>query len=389
MALVDYSDSDSSEVEETSSNKPKPNSSKPAFQKLIDRSNPGKIKVNSLQSEVEKDTNGEQPPAKRAKTGPGGVGGFNSFLPAPKKAGVTQGSALGSGNTKGNGVGTGLRTGAAPAFSREQPEQDKYITSKSDQESSYRGNQSPKGLALPASGASTLDGDKAPEEVKVVGRPLMFKPLSVSRKPAKKKKIDDALSKTITNSSSITTKAPEPPRSKVSLFSVATVSDEREANRTQGAYQPLIYGIKEEPEEPEVDDNEDDFAPDDYNGGLEPVPQLSHTTAPQSLNDIASDLGLSAADRRLLFGRQKGTRTDNMPSASKVINFNTDEEYRHNEELRAKGEQVVHNPVRSIAPGKHSLKQLLNAAQSQKEALEESFAKGKNNRAEASSRYGW
>ena len=78
-----------------------------------------------------------------------------------------------------------------------------------------------------------------------------------------------------------------------------------------------------------------------------------------------------------------------MQSATKIINFNTDEEYLRNEELRAAGEQVVHNPVRAIAPGKHSLKQLVNAAQSQKEALEESFAKGKSNRAEASSRYGW
>jgi hypothetical protein len=49
----------------------------------------------------------------------------------------------------------------------------------------------------------------------------------------------------------------------------------------------------------------------------------------------------------------------------------------------------VHNPVRSIAPGKHSLKQLLNATVSQKEALEESFAKGYANRKEASGRYGW
>lgn len=72
-----------------------------------------------------------------------------------------------------------------------------------------------------------------------------------------------------------------------------------------------------------------------------------------------------------------------------MINFNTDEEYRHNEELRAAGEVVKHNPVRAIAPGKHNLKQLVNAAASQKEALEEAFAKGKSNRQEASSRYGW
>jgi hypothetical protein len=133
--------------------------------------------------------------------------------------------------------------------------------------------------------------------------------------------------------------------------------------------------------------------------GLEPsyedyTPTTSHVAPPavptppvsQSLDDIAGDLKLSAAERRQLFGRQKdGLRQ----AATKVINFNTDQEYLHNEELRAAGEQIVHNPVRAIAPGKHSLKQLVNAAQSQKEALEESFAKGKSNRAEASSRYGW
>ena len=114
-----------------------------------------------------------------------------------------------------------------------------------------------------------------------------------------------------------------------------------------------------------------------------PTPPVS-----QSLDDIAGELNLSAAERRQLFGRQKG-RNHGAQAATRIINFNTDQEYLHNEELRAAGEQVVHNPVRSIAPGKHSLKQLVNAAQSQKEALEESFAQGKSNRAEASSRYGW
>ena len=111
-----------------------------------------------------------------------------------------------------------------------------------------------------------------------------------------------------------------------------------------------------------------------------PTPPIS-----QSLDDIAGDLNLSAAERRQLFGRQKG----GMKSATNVINFNTDKEYLHNEELRAAGETVTHNPVRAIAPGKHSLKQLVNAAQTQKDALEESFAKGRNNRKEAGSRYGW
>ena len=118
-----------------------------------------------------------------------------------------------------------------------------------------------------------------------------------------------------------------------------------------------------------------------------PPPAVPTPPASQSLDDIAGDLNLSAAERRQLFGRQKAGRGGQ--SALNVINFNTDKEYLHNEELRAAGEQVALNPVRAIAPGKHSLKQLVNAAVQQKDALEESFAKGKSNRQEASSRYGW
>ena len=151
----------------------------------------------------------------------------------------------------------------------------------------------------------------------------------------------------------------------------------------------MIYGKSvDEEQDPEFPTTKADSTYDEYTYTSQvaaSVPAASMSGA-QSLNDIASDLNLSAADRRQLFGRQKGGA---VPQATKIINFNTDEEYRHNEELRAAGEQAVHNPVRAIAPGKHSLKQLVNAAANQKEALEESFAKGKSNRAEASSRYGW
>ena len=71
------------------------------------------------------------------------------------------------------------------------------------------------------------------------------------------------------------------------------------------------------------------------------------------------------------------------------INFNADDQYAANEEFRAKGESVQHNPVRGIAPGKHSLKQLVNAAATQADALEEHFAQGKRNQKEAGSKYGW
>ena len=98
-------------------------------------------------------------------------------------------------------------------------------------------------------------------------------------------------------------------------------------------------------------------------------------------------MNLSKAARRQLFGRT-GTPASSM-SASSVVNFNMDREYAHNEEVRASGEQQAFNPVRAIAPGKHNLRQLVNQVQTQREALEESFAKGKSNRNEAGSRYGW
>lgn len=44
--------------------------------------------------------------------------------------------------------------------------------------------------------------------------------------------------------------------------------------------------------------------------------------------------------------------------------------------------------VRALAPGKHSLKQLVNAVSSQREALEDSFAAGRRRKGESGARYG-
>jgi hypothetical protein len=193
------------------------------------------------------------------------------------------------------------------------------------------------------------------------------------------------------SSATILESAKEPPK-KVSLFSVPQDANDDTVLEPKGEYQPMLYGAKPEQEEPEHFRNP--YSGDQYNNGTganrpapPPAAQAAYASSStsNSLDNIASDLHLSASERRQLFGRQ-GSRN---LTASKVINFNTDEEYRSNEEFRAAGEQPVHNPVRSIAPGKHSLKQLLNAAVSQKDALEESFAKGYANRKEASGRYGW
>ena len=397
MGLVDYSDSDASDVEVAPkvTTKPAANPSKPAFHKVVDRSNPGKIRVTLPQAALKDDAKSDEPPAKKAKIGGGAFSGFNSFLPPPKHTGQTA-STLGGATAgkKGLGAGVNLKTGAAPGFSREiEPErnhgEDTYEDG-NEQQSTGAGS----GLSLPSPKAAQDGGQKPADEVKLVGKPLMFKPLSVARKPAKKKKqMPPGTAAPVAASlalSTSTTPKPEKPlqRTKVSLFSMSAEPTASATPQSTGEYQPLLYetnGREENAEEAQ---------------GLEPAyedctPNTTHMAPPavptppisQSLDDIAGDLNLSAAERRQLFGRQKGGR--GAQAATKIVNFNTDEEYLRNEELRAAGEQVVHNPVRAIAPGKHNLKQLVNAAQSQKEALEESFAKGKSNRAEASSRYGW
>ena len=150
-------------------------------------------------------------------------------------------------------------------------------------------------------------------------------------------------------------------------------------------YQPLVYEDPSKQQTTESNEALEETELAAQNPSTNP-PQTNQTSGPHTLDSIASDLNLSASARRQLFGRRRGN--DNSSTVN-VINFNTDLEYKANEELRAAGETVQHNPVRAIAPGKHNLKQLISAASSQREALEESFAKGKANKREAGSKYGW
>lgn len=393
MGLVDYYDSDTSDVEETPVTKTSI-SSKPAFQKVVDRSNTGKIKV-TLPQTAPKDKS-EEPSSKRAKTSGGGLSGFNSFLPAPKNTGQGKNATLGGGNAakKGLGAGVSLKTGAAPGFSREPEPEREYAEDSNEGYQEQTSSNGGSGLSPPPQNSAHNGQQKPAEEVKLVGKPLMFRPLSVARKPTKKKKAVATSSQAAPITSTVPTTPQNiekpAPRPKVSLFSMSADTSSPALPVSKGEYQPMMYEPTDEGDEDnangidELDPSYEEYTPNHSNVAppAVPTPPIS-----QSLDDIAGDLNLSAAERRQLFGRQKGGR--GVQSVTKVINFNTDEEYLHNEELRASGEQVVHNAVRSIAPGKHSLKQLVSAAQNQKEALEESFAKGRSNRAEASSRYGW
>ena len=392
MALVDYSGSESSNEEEPKVTKPPPvpqkpksTSQKPAFQKVVDSSEPHKIRI-SLPEPSRGSVHGEEPerPAKRAKVGSGEMSGFNSLLPAPKRATASNaGSSLNGTKKGGLGAGINLRTGATPGFSRE-PEPSFQETENGDVgESTLNVNgtnegQNPKIRVDAERVAPRLE--KQVEEPKGKGKLTMFKPLSVARKPQKKKApSNSSIPPTTTHETQPRESKPAP---KVSLFSTGdTHGTPRDSLSHKGPYQPIAYQSKHLESEQEIGDANPENEPEnlDQPPYADPSPQAS-----DSLDTIASDLNLSASAKRQLLGRQK-----NHSSAINIVNFNTDEEYKANEAARQAGEQVQHNPVRAIAPGKHSLKQLVNMGAMQADALEESFASGRRNRSEAGSKYGW
>ncbi|KAI9042870.1 PRCC domain-containing protein [Aspergillus affinis] len=434
MALVSYSDSENSDSEPGTPVVPQPKTQKPAPAQqqlssapstgakppsIVDRSNPRKIRVALPEIKPEKPTDadaGDDGPArKRPRIGGGASGGglfsgFNSFLPAPKKNTATA-AAEKEKNKKTAAPARkvfSLKTGAAPGFDREadaEMRRDQALglgTGDFDDDETI-----PKAGSLgteEAGESQNTAGDNGeegvkekPVEVKLKGNPMMFKPLSVGRTQQKKKKAPPKTTTTTATATNTNTGSlpaadgpkeqaplaqPTPPpaaapkpKPKVSLFSLSSAELDAaaapSAQTTSATYEPLVYSAPSE-------------AP--AAGPSAPEPQESQATGPaETLDNIADDLNLSRAQRRQLFGRNAES------SKSRVLHFNTDKEYianqeaAHNTDLAA----VQHNPVRPIAPGKHSLQQLVNAASNQREALEESFASGRRNKQEAGSKYGW
>ena len=381
MGLVDYSESESSGSEaEGPSKQPvktAPANSKKPSQKAVDRSNSGKIVVNLPKVSADEDEpKPDGPPTKRARTGGGGLfSGLNSFLPAPKNNGakpIVKSSASGA-----KAPGFNLKTSTAPGFSREAND----IEYTEDGTPATTELHPPKREAAP----SIPEGQKPAEEVKMTGKPLMFRPLSVSHSAKKKKIAKPPAPKTAASpntpasngSNSVAEPAPPaapaPPPKKASLFSMHTEETEPPVgpSKPTGVYEPMFE--TGEADQPQHEYNEYEAS------------QQGAANGSESVGTIADDLNLSAAARRELFGREGG----GSHAAKRVINFNMDKEYQHNQELRASGEQQIHNPVRAIQGGKHNLRQLVHNVHNQRDALEDSFAKGKNNRKDASSRYGW
>ena len=388
MALVSYSDSEGSASDEESSKPSKPilttqpkalstADTPPPF--AVNRSNPRKIQVKLSQETPTSTGEDGEPPTKKPRIGGGGSGmfsGFNAMLPPPKAVTQPAQTATNGGDKKPTRKVFSLKTSAEPAFSREpyvsRDEWDAPNDTTVRREEGVKDN-------------SALF--KPPPPTTTTGGAMLFKPLSVARGSQKKKKTpvasmpaqatpadraSDGLSKAEAVPATVTQPA------KVSLFSSGAPEVDAVEDEKEDASAP--------PDSIEVDPTDFDHS-SSYPPANPPAPPNSDPD-PNSLSSIASSLNLSASDRRLLLGRNHSSSTPNLQATS-IINFNTDTEYSANESLRAAGEVVQHNPVRAIAPGKHSLKQLVSAASGQKEALEESFASGRRNRKEAGSKYGW
>ncbi|PFH60694.1 hypothetical protein XA68_10532 [Ophiocordyceps unilateralis] len=354
MALVDYSESEASD-----SDCERP-ATRPVHKKrVIDHR--GKIIVNlpppsSSSSSSSRDHQQQQPssssssssslpppPEKGTRTSAAGLfSGFNSFLPPPKKTAAQPRS----------GSAVVLKTSVEPGFDRGNDASTPAIFSEA---SAWTATQEHEG--------------KKPSQAEPVGKPTMFKPLSVARGTNKKKASAAASIVKPTKDSMPPPPAPSAAqtRKKQPLFSLH--ADEEASEPTTAASADEYSTAPVFDTGPASDDD----------ARATPVQAHHHR-----LDTIADDLNLTAAARRELFGRHAS-----VTAAQPVLDFNMDHEYQHNEQIRAAGDQQIHNPVRAIQGGKHNLRQLVHNVQSQREALEDSFAQGKSNRKDASSRYGW
>ena len=387
MALVSYSDSEGSGDEEpqksSKQNGSALSSDQPAANFAVDKTNPRKIRINLQEAKADPSSNVDapdgEPAPKRQRTGEGAFSGFNSMLPAPKRDAQTRDT---SGSAKGQPRKIfSLKTGAERGFDRESDAELKRFFAEQHMDTKTPGtNDTDAEPPVSQSNFNSASTSIAPKS----GNPMIFKPLSVARKPPKKKPSTNKATEAAPQArpapyvASEGSAKPAPP--KISLFSTGVdLPAHAQSAALITEYQPLVYEA-----EPSADSTGDET----YLGELSDTTGHGESTAPassQSLDAIASDLNLSASARRQLFGR----KSEASNHAVNVVNFNTDKEYAANEVLRASGEQIQHNPVRGPASGKHSLKQLVSMATGQKDALEESFATGRQNKKEAGSRYGW
>lgn len=416
MGLVEYSDSESdggsppATAPPTAAAASQP-AKRPSFQKLVDKSNPGKILISlpSVSAASNDTPTSESPAAKRLKTSGSRFSGFSSFLPPPKA--TTTNPLGGSSGKAAPRVGVNLKTSSEVAFSRSTGDDGGDGVSRAGGSGPISDSPSITPTA-PAQPSIPL-GQKSEDEVKLTGKPLMFKPLSVARKPSKKAGAIKKAAPAPATSSAATSRVgalgqpsdagpsdsqtdedapavPQKKKKKISLFSVADDAHSAEPALEDAAssYEAEPRGGHAQSTFPEGNAPDDHARQQQYVAYSQPPAQQAGYAEPTSLDSIADDLNLGPAARRELFGRGGAP---SKATAKSVINFNLDQEYRHNEELRQSGalDQQQHNPLRAIKPGKHSLQQLVNQVQSQRDALEENFAKNRATQKQSGAKYGF
>ncbi|KAK3111894.1 hypothetical protein LTR53_012388 [Teratosphaeriaceae sp. CCFEE 6253] len=367
MALVAYSDSEGSDTE-TPAIAPNPTTaaSKAAKAASFPKTEARKIKVDlpALRPESENHDAIDEPPAKRARTA-GAFGGFNSFLPAPKRAAAASATGLKR--------CVSLKTSAEAAFSRAVPPVVGEGPGYDGGEEAYDefGNAPP----LEAAVVPVVD-EGAVSEVKVVGKATKFRPLSVGNNRKKK-----------TGKKPVATPV-EPDLDKAAQSAARPMAKEGLPPPDEAATAPKprrsLFAVGQE-DEPQLASTGDHYkALDAPEAELEPH-ELPQTTAPltasapaaNSLDAIAADMNLTPSQRRQLFGRH----AKNTPA--NIAHFDMDAEYAANEQLRQSGETVEHRAVKTLAPGKHSLQQLVNNARTNQDSIEDKWAEGRRNRGDA------
>lgn len=407
MTLVTYSESEESDtslapVLNPANDKQTPNTS---FRKFVS-SDGHKVKVELASSQQTSDhsqrTTADSPsPKKRRLDAPASSKGFNALLPPPKHVNTESTSFEKKVSQSAVGSNFSLKTASEPAFDRKLS----LSTTTSDEEAmvlNRRISGTYHDIAIDRNGitkageplitTSEITGNQS--EAISSSKPAIFKPLSVARKASSRRRTGNVIANRSEAKLSSERMINHRPNSaieskKISLFSMDNTDAYAICDTANMDYKENLSGdmpgqVKE------------------FNEGtvMTSWSTLQDSATSSSLNRaeisktsllaIAEDLNLPESAKRQLLGRNR-SKNGNMSdlSAINVVNFNTDHEYSANEELRAAGETIQHNPVRSIAPGKHSLRQLVSSATTQKDALEEHFATGRRNRKEAGGKYGW
>lgn len=389
MGLVAYSDSEDSESEA--------NTTAPAARPVLSpgapsSTGPRKIKVD-LPATLP-DNEDTQRPNKIRRLGTG-FGSFNDFLPAPKQLPKAPGGGAISAATKGLRPGFSLKTSSEAAFSRAPVEAQAPRVADAVVSSAPYTSQ-PDNLSKPAS--VVAQAPEATDPTAPKPNPLKFKPLSVTNKkkkktfgsslaPSKPTAPNSASEESNDNSSQSTTTPSAKP--KTSLFGLSatpnaaqTPDQYPEAKDTEMAdYEPLL--------------SEQAYHTDQYPDASQPQqPDITYHQPQQDSNPLsalATEMNLTPSQRRQLMGRHANVSVVSNAAYEgvNIHHFDTTKEYSRNEELRQAGELNQHREVKAVGAGKHSLQQLVNAASSQKEALEDKWAAGKRKQADGGAAYGF